>query len=367
MDKSKPNLYKMPQGTEGLFLEDAYRRQRLVAGLQEVFTAWGYLPVQTPAFDYYDIFSPHLDAAAKEKIYRLVDREGDLLMLRSDITLFLARTLGVTLREGHAPLRVSYADTILRHQNVEDISANEFFQIGAEFVGSVGPDGDCEILLLLDEVLNFLDMPGARIHLGTRGLLKALFPDLEGATEAAILTALTTRRFDRLAAYLAGLGVAPDLSALLQDIFAYIGSTEGFGPLLQRAQKALPAPALTALQAVLTIARTLEGLDRHQRFRLDFSEVGRQPYYTGIVFSAYAPGVGDAVASGGRYDDLLENFGLKTPSVGFAFHLKKVEHLTGTPDRFHPAPALTAQGADFAARFAEARRLRNSGATVKLS
>lgn len=347
LNKNKKFLYKTPQGAEGLFLDDAFRRQRMIQDIQGLFTGWGYHPVQTPVFDFYDVYSPHLSAAMSEKVYRLVDREGDLLMLRPDITLFLARALSLTLREGHEPLRVFYCDTILRHQDLEDISANEFFQIGAEFVGSRGPEGDLEILLLLEDILNCLRLPEARIHLGSRSLVKALFPAMDPAQEIQILSAISTRTLKS--------------ENLIQELFGFIGTRSEFVPLWEKCRAALPPEALDAIGALIETLKILEELDPRQRFRLDFSEVGRQPYYTGLVFSAYTANVADAVASGGRYDDLLQNFGLNTPSVGFSFHLKKIEHLTDDPARFRLPEPEKASGKTFAERFQKARELRSQG------
>ena len=84
------NLFQIPQGTESLSLKEASTHRRITDALEALFLSWGYFPVQTPVFDFFDIYRPLLKSASLEKVYRLIDREGDLLMLRSDVTLFLA-------------------------------------------------------------------------------------------------------------------------------------------------------------------------------------------------------------------------------------------------------------------------------------
>ena len=148
MKDMKKRYLQVPQGTEGVHLEEAYRHRRITQDMFDLFTLWGYLPVETPVFDFYDIYRPLLGDSSKN-VYRFVDREGDLLLIRSDITLFLAKQMGLWLREEDLPTRVCYGDTILRHQDPEDISKNEFFQMGAELIGKSGFDADLEILLLL--------------------------------------------------------------------------------------------------------------------------------------------------------------------------------------------------------------------------
>jgi ATP phosphoribosyltransferase regulatory subunit len=343
-------LYKLPQGTERLVLDEAFRRQVLTHRVQNLFTCWGYQPVQTPVFDFYDLYAPFLGSKA-DSVYRLVDREGDLLVLRSDITLFLARSMGVVLTEGHEPLRVCYADTILRHQDLEDISANEFYQIGAEFIGSEGPEGDLELLLLLEEILNLLGLADARVHLGSRAVFDAVFHHTPSADRPGLLEAVALRRWDRLGP--------------LSRLFAYQGDSQGVRSLAD----SIPDLSSATRQAVADLAdraSTLESLGLGSRFRIDLSEVGRQDYYTGLVFQAYQPGLGDALASGGRYDKLLARFGLDSPSVGFSFHLGKVEHLVDFDPKASPSAAQRAPGSTLTERLNSARKLRAEGRNVTL-
>jgi len=334
-------------------LDDAFRRQELVRRVQTLFTRWGYQPVQTPVFDFYDLYAPLLGRQA-ESVYRLVDREGDLLMLRSDITLFLARSLGVALQEGHAPLRVCYADTILRHHDLEDIAANEFFQIGAEFLGASGPEGDLEMLLLLEEVLGVLGLPNARVHLGSRGVFEAAFGALADGERRAALDAVQHRRWENLP--------GPDA---VRHLFAFIGTPDEAQDLLSRHPE-LPPDVFAEAAVVIGLARRLSALGLKERFRVDFSETGRQSYYTGLVFQVYQEGVGDAVAAGGRYDKLLARFGLDSPSVGFSFHLGKVEHLADFGSLESPGSAPQAPGATLEERWKAATAARQAGRMVTL-
>lgn len=342
-------LYKLPQGTERLVLDEAFRRQVLTHRVQNLFTSWGYQPVQTPVFDFYELYAPFLKAKAGS-VYRLVDREGDLLVLRSDITLFLARSMGVALSVGHDPLRVCYADTILRHQDQEDIAANEFYQIGAEFIGSRGPEGDLELLLLLDEVLNLLGLADAQIHLGSRALFDAAFGTLSEDDRRARLEAVSLRRWA--------------LVGPLAPLFAYQGDAAGARALTQSVP-GLSTTVKEELTALADRAQALEALGLH-RFQVDLSEVGRHDYYTGVVFQVYQPGLGDALATGGRYDRLFSRFGLDSPSVGFSLHLGKVEHLVDLGTLDSPAAAQRAPGKTLAERLANARKLRAEGRNVTL-
>ena len=343
-------LYKLPQGTERLVLDEAYRRQVLTHRVQNLFTSWGYQPVQTPVFDFYEPYAPFLGAKA-DSVYRLVDREGDLLVLRSYITLFLARSMGVVLAPGHAPLRVCYADTTLRHQDLEDISANEFYQIGAEFIGSKAPEDDLEVLLLLDDILNLLGLDEAKIHVGSRALFEAAFGSRPAEERKSLLESVSLRRWTE---------VGP-----LASVFSYQGPSSGVGELL----KTLPSLSQVLKDELVMLAKgaaQLESLGLKDRLRVDLSEVGRHDYNTGLVFQAYQPGLGDALATGGRYDKLLARFGLDSPSVGFSLQLGKAEHLVDLGPLEAPSSARRAPGTSLAERVKSARRLRAEGGNATL-
>ncbi len=114
MTARKRSIYQNPQGAEGIYLEEAYKHRMIVSQIDRLFLSWGYLPVQTPVVDFYDLYQPLLEGKT-DTLYRLIDREGDLLLLRNDITLFLAKQMGLALSKEDLPVRVSYSDIILRH------------------------------------------------------------------------------------------------------------------------------------------------------------------------------------------------------------------------------------------------------------
>ncbi|NBC28948.1 MAG: ATP phosphoribosyltransferase regulatory subunit, partial [Spirochaetes bacterium] len=135
MTAQRKNILRLPQGTESFHLGEALRHRERLRRLEDLYGSWGYLPVETPVFDFYDVYAPLMRSKAVGDVYRLIDREGELLLLRSDATLFLAKQLGLILQDEDLPVRVYYADTILRHQDPDDISKNEFVQTGVELIG----------------------------------------------------------------------------------------------------------------------------------------------------------------------------------------------------------------------------------------
>jgi ATP phosphoribosyltransferase regulatory subunit len=349
---------QVPQGTEGVHLEEAYRHRQVTSRLFRLFSLWGYWPVETPVFDFYDIYRPLLGEERKD-VYRLIDREGDLLMLRSDITLFLAKQMGLWLREEDLPTRVCYSDTILRHQHAEDISKNEFFQSGAELIGKAGEEADLEILLLLRRTFEELGLRPA-LHLGSHHLLTTALQECPGEELKEAVEAIRSRDRETLERILYR-RFSRQRAGELSSLFSFIGGREEFAALLEESGGRLRREETKELRYLHRLAARLTEAGYGEEVRIDLSEAGAQPYYTGIVFQCYLEGLDSAVASGGRYDKLLSAFGRETPSVGFSFLQRKVEHLLDGEHFPAPPPARQVREKDFIDAFRKAEELRARG------
>ncbi|MBN2626933.1 MAG: ATP phosphoribosyltransferase regulatory subunit [Spirochaetales bacterium] len=348
---------RVPQGTESFFLEEAVRHKDILGQLENLYRLWGYMPVQTPMVDFFDSYSELLDKKRQDESYRMISREGDLLILRSDITLFLARQMALILEEEHLPVRVFYSDSILRYQNHEDISHNEFFQTGCELIGRKGISGDLEIIMLLHDQLSALKLPAFRIHIGSRSLFRrllSLYGKVDKEMELARL--LDMRDYDGLCEYLPA--KAADLLFFIGTIGEFEKTTESLTPELKEGLK-------DELVLFKQLAEQLVKTGREDNFRIDISEIGGQPYYTGFVFQAYMEGADRAIASGGRYDDLFGRFGRDVTSVGFSLLLRKIEKLLDHPSAAKPG-RTDGRDKDFAEQYREATERRGRGEPVSI-
>lgn len=346
---------RVPQGTESFFLDEAERHKELLRRIEDRYALWGYQPVQTPMIDFYDSYGGLLDKKRIEESYRLINREGDLLILRSDITLFLARQMALSLEQEKLPVRVYYSDSILRYQNHEDISHNEFFQTGCELIGKESLDGDLEMIMMLKEQLSSLELPPFRIHMGSRELFRLILQGYgkeKKEKEAALL--MDVRDYD---------GLTEILPSQAVDLLFFIGTFDEFRQKINGLDGALSAMIEPARNSLTLMAEQLEKTGEDRCFRIDLSEIGGQPYYTGIVFQAYLEGADRAVASGGRYDDLFGRFGMDVTSVGFSLLLRKMEKLRPRPEREEPL-RLKREGRDFSQVYKEATGLRQRGKKV---
>lgn len=353
------NKLHLPQGTEAFYLEEAYIHKQLLRSFDDRCELWGYLPVQTPVYDFHELYRGLMSRASESSSYRLVDRAGDLLLLRSDVTLFLARQMGLLLNEADLPVRVHYGDTILRHEDRYDISQNEFFQVGAELIGPTGLAADAEIVLLLLDVLEQWGAEDVVVHLGHRALLR----DLNESGELA--PAVSSRDWSLVEETLQKKRLDDTHIAALMTLYRFIGTASELEALTTRLPS-LGTDERATINHLLSLAAEFSALGYGDRIRIDLSEVGSQSYHSGLVFQAYAPDTAAAVASGGRYDRLLSHFGFDAPSIGFSVMLRRLQSRKVVGER-HTAPASVSPGSSsFRERAIEARELRAQGKVVTL-
>lgn len=349
---------RIPQGAEAFYLEEAYAHRELLRSFEDLCSSWGYLPVLTPVFDFNDVYRGVNDDGPGSS-YRLVDRDGEVLVLRSDITLFLARQMGMIVGTHELPARVYYGDTILRHEDPNDLSKNEFFQIGAELIGNAGIEADAEIVLLLLDAAARLGASETVLHIGSRALVRASSPS--GAFAAAI----AGRDWHAAGKILRSEGARTDRIDALTALYRFIGPTREFQDMLSATKTLIPTER-AALRRLMDLTATLDSVGYGERIRVDLSEVGDQDYYTGVVFHLYERAADAPVASGGRYDDLLGRFGSDAPSVGFSLMLRRLQSRLA-PDALPPMPITeTAAGPTFRDRFLAATDLRTRGKVVHL-
>ena len=389
-------ILRIPVGTEGV--HEACRHSRILRIIEDIFRSWGYLPVLTPVFDYYENYRPLLDRAREERICRFPDREGELLMLRSDITLFLAKQMGPALRNSVLPRRVYYADSIIRYENDETISSGEFFQAGAELIGMPGREGDLEVLMLLREVLGALKLPEWRLHIGSRAVLNAVLDKGDAPGGRGLGDARTparardrTQARARAAESAGALLEIRDREGLMRlmgdlglenaqgrcDLLLFLGSCDEFREcregLIRGCGEDSPGPIAKAVEDLTGLAAEMTGMAEFASpddIRIDLSEHGGQPYHTGFTMQAYVKGAGSAAASGGRYDELLGAFtpGRGMPAAGFSLLMRKIEPLSRAADGSPgDADAVRAEGGNFAERYRDARKKRGKGIPVVLS
>jgi ATP phosphoribosyltransferase regulatory subunit len=345
----------------------------------EVFAGWSYDEIILPMFDYHDLFARGMGEEKAERTYRFVDRDGALLALRPELTSLVARTVATRFIKRERPIRLCYSGEVFRYDEPTERAAREFHQLGAEHIGEPDIVADMEILLVVAEVLTTLGLDGFRIALshvdffnGIAGSLK-----LDGERRAQLREMIDRRNSLAVVEFLRKR--AADFDESRRADFSRLIQVAGKQDVIRRAREILNSErALAAVDHLDKIYSTLDSLGLGENFDLDLGDTGGLEYYTGLTFKVYAPGCGGAIGGGGRYDNLIANFGEPEPAVGFSIAL---DGLTGAisinDDKLPWRNAREIQTISFDPRgdgkgdparaFEQARRMRAHGNQVKIS
>jgi ATP phosphoribosyltransferase regulatory subunit len=309
-------IHPIPPGMRDVLPDEMRELRELAARLRERFEGAGYGEVRTPALEYEDVLRQGDERAASAP-FRLFDDHGRVLVLRSDMTIPIARLVATRYADAEPPLRFSYFQHAYRAPERGRTSA-EFLQGGIELIGSPGTAGEVEVLALTAESLAAVGLRRHRIGIGDGALYQTLLAELEVAEEERppLLELLSERRFVELEARVDRLG----LSQAARELLVELPRARGGAEVLERA----PGPAAAAVEGLRALHAGLEerGIADHVIF--DLGLVRELGYYTGAVFEVYDPAVGFALGGGGRYDALLARFGRDLPACGLALDLQAV-------------------------------------------
>jgi ATP phosphoribosyltransferase regulatory subunit len=341
MNRAAPSIprtlaHPLPAGMRDLLPEEARKRRALGRTILEHFALHGYDLVTPPAFELAEVLEKGLGTLDAGDVLRFVEPEsGEVCALRPDMTPQIARMVATRLAKEPVPLRLSYEGTVVRRRQGRAKKHRQIPQAGVELYGAPSPEGDLEALRLLASVTRAAGLSAFVIDVGhasiARSLVEALPAELADEVTAALVQKDEARLEARLVEAqgvradvvralvalprLSGGGEGRSAQAVLEEGEALFAGTPAEGPLRELAalwetaragRPSRPGAPNDDLEAVL---------------RVDLGEVRGFDYYTGPIFHVLAPGPGEPLAAGGRYDDLLGRFGLPMPAVGFGLNL----------------------------------------------
>jgi len=317
VDRSFAARNQLPEGVKDRLPREAARLSGLGERLLAAFAAWGYRPVTTPAFEFMDTVSAGLTAASREDLYQFFDRRGRTLALRPDMTTPIARLVATKLAGEPLPLRLSYWADVFRHQGRKSGALHEVWQAGVELVGAAGAAADAEVVALACEALAATGLEGYKVGLGHVDFVEGLFAyaGLSTAASDELKEALVLRDFVAYEKGVATAGVKAETADLLLSLMSFHGDWQAALSRYSGVDNARVKRALAQLGETLGF---LAAAGVQEQVALDLGLARSFGYYTGVVFEAFAPGVGLPVLGGGRYDGLLGEFGPPQPATGFA-------------------------------------------------
>ena len=304
-----------PEGTKDFLFAESSALDDICGKIEDVFISRGFKRVITPGIEFYDVFSMPCSGISQESMFKTTDNRGRLLVVRPDSTLPIARMVSSRLKNSILPVRLYYKQAVYRNNPTFTGRRNELLQMGVELLGVKGKRADLEILTTaVSSISSVAD--NFRIELGHAEVFNALSDELkiDENYKEKIRVSIEGKNYSALNNLLDNLEPCKEVSAI-RSLPSLFGGEEVFD---KAAQICEGTNAVSALKYLHGIYNDLAPLGLGDKLIIDLGLVQRNDYYTGIVFTGYIDGIGDAVISGGRYDDLLSEFDAPMGAAGFA-------------------------------------------------
>lgn len=311
-----------PLGVSDVLEGDCALKRRIESAVDTALDSFGYDEIQTPTFEYFDVFADDLSIPMGDVI-KFIDKSGRVLALRPDYTTALSRLVSSHRTEAPLPLRLRYRGSIFRgSESYTEARQREFTQAGAELFGAEGPEADAEVIIATIDALLRCGLTQFQLELGHSGFLRGIVEGRLNDEEIAELTELIDRKFIfGIEEFCAEKGLDGETSALLCEMPNLYGGPE---VAVQVARRPLAGRCRQALENLLAVCDAIRDYGYEKYISVDLGLVRSFKYYTGIVFKGLTYGVAFPVCGGGRYDGLSERFGTHLSATGTSIWIDRV-------------------------------------------
>lgn len=363
-------LLHTPEGVRDIYWEECARKLALEERLRNVFHLYGYGDIETPTFEFFDIFNKERGSVTSSEMFKFFDRDNNTLVLRPDMTPSIARCAAKYYMDEQGPLRLCYVASTFINSTSYQGRPKESTQTGAELIGDDSCDGDAEMIAMVIASLKAAGLREFQVELGQvefyRGLVEEAGMDEE--TQEKLRELIENKNFFGVEELLTEQTMAPELKAVFLKLPELLGDIAQI-----RLAKSLTTSgrALGAIERLEKIQGILDCYGLGDYVSYDLGMLSKYSYYTGIIFKAYTYGVGDYIVTGGRYDKLLVQFGKDAAAVGFAI---VVDQLLLALSRQKVGPQVSMTGhlilyeeTARAAAIGLAGRFRKQGTAVQLT
>lgn len=363
------NLLHTPEGVRDIYGREYARKLYVEEQLRSCVKSFGYEAIQTPSFEYFDVFSREVGTTKSRELYKFFDKDGNTLVLRPDFTPSVARCAAKYFLEEQVPLRFSYMGSTFTNTSNLQGKLKEVTQLGTELINDDSVLADAEMISMVIEALLSTGLRNFQVSIGQMEYFSGLCEEagIDADTEQELHTCICSRNYFAAQELLQERKVAePCKSILLRlaDMFGDMCSLEEAKKMVHNKRSLQAVERLEKLYEALR----LYGVEQYVSF--DLGMLSNYNYYTGIIFKAYTYGVGDAVVKGGRYNHLLHHFGKEAPAIGFVIVLDDLLEALSRQKVQLPLPepkiVIEYEEKDFGDRLKEAKRLRKEGKAVEL-
>ncbi|MDV2583414.1 ATP phosphoribosyltransferase regulatory subunit [Alkalibacillus haloalkaliphilus] len=362
---------QLPQGVTDLYADDYELKQALTGQLQHVISSYGYQPIQTPTFEYYDLFMNVPGTMNSDQMIKLIDRDGKVLVLRPDATVPIARMVAQSQSEVETYNKFLYVTNIFRMESGEsDRSSRSFSQVGVEWFDHAHPLNDIEMIVMAIESLKQSGLKNIQLELGQAGFFQSLLQEagLTKEQQLVVQQKVDEKNEYELSRLLTQYQVNDQIKNQLIQLPSLFGSPNY---VITEAEKiAVNRGMKQSLKRLVELVNQLEQLGYAHYISIDLGLVNHLNYYSGTMFQGYIEGYGKPIIQGGRYDQLTKYFDLETSAIGFGIYLDDLISIVKKQQSFKTSQLETVdvvtEEKDFVKAMEFAQELRGKGVVVNM-
>lgn len=362
-------LVHTPEGVRDIYGEEKAKKTVVERLLHEKITGYGYRDIQTPTFEFFDVFSKEVGTTPSRELYKFFDKEGNTLVLRPDFTPSIARCAAKYFMDEDVPIRFCYQGNTFTNTSQLQGKLKEVTQMGAELIGDGSVQADAEMIAMTIEALYHAGLTDFQLSVGNLEYFKGICAEagLDEETELELREFISGKNYFGAEELLDRVGVNKKDKELLLKVSDLFGTVS----ILEDAKKAVSNKrSRHAIERLEKVYRTLVDYGVEKYVSFDLGMLSKYNYYTGIIFKGYTYGVGDAIVKGGRYDSLLGRFGKEAAAIGFVIVVDDLLSAMGRQNvmisGIEDPVKLYYTEADFKEKLMEAKHMRSSGKKVEL-
>ncbi|MGB4389416.1 MAG: ATP phosphoribosyltransferase regulatory subunit [Caldicoprobacterales bacterium] len=316
-------IQQIPEGVQDTLPDECYNRRKMEERLRDLFNLSGYDEIDTPLFEYLDLFEGETASIEQETMYKFFEPGDRIMVLRPDITMPIARIAATKMKEYPLPLRLSYIGSVYRYEEEGQSKQREIAQAGIELLGSRDPMADAEVIALSIESLLKLGLRDFQIDIGQVEFFKGLVEEagLDANQSEDLRHLIDQKNSLALEILLKNLAMPADTKNKLLQIPMLFGASEvlDYAKTLSNTGR-----SKKARENIGQVCRMLSNYGLSDYIAIDLGMVHSPNYYTGIIFRGMIKDMGYPICSGGRYDTLVSEFGLNLPATGFALETRRL-------------------------------------------
>lgn len=357
-----------PEGTKDLLFNECITRQNIENKIHKIFKSGGYSELITPCIEFYDVFTHNSSHISQEKLFKLMDCKGRILVLRPDNTVPIARIVATRLKDAVLPMRLYYNQCVFNMAPSLKGKSAQVVQTGIELIGSSSKMADLEVISTAINVLSSCGNGDYSLEIGDIRFFQELVRKLKISDEEkeTIRNYIKAKNYPALNDFLDNIGDNQVIQAL-KRLPGLFGGEEVFEKASQLFSDEKIDTILTDLKELYNKISKIAGKGK---ITVDLGMVNKTDYYTGVIIRGYLEGYGEEVLSGGRYDKLIADFGYDIPATGFAVNVDAVMSVemkkNSVTDKNIDAIIYAENGFEIEALHT-ADKLRQEGSTAELS